>query len=925
MATKEKIDFKKRLIHFGIGIMSAAFVMMFSLLPIYRDLESRLYDQRFMFRGDTYMDPNIATINIDAETLESEGRYQDWTRDKYYQIIKRIHEMGARMIGFDVFFPEPSTRLIKVDDVNTLIDSRNENDSGDGSEVQLNASDLKQLSPDYDADMVDIIKYTGNVILGQSFVPSENQDTEYIINNTMVNPKHAKTLEKLKEFSVDFPEWEDSPLSRYEGIEPPIDSYMEVCKGIGYAQTEADEDGSVRRYPLILVYNKRIFPSLALMMICEYLNVDLQTIEIKPGSKVLLPNAVYPDSSVKNIEIPIDSRGKMLVNWVGDWTSPNFHHVSHVAITGFSDLIQKENILKRLKTLSLTDKDILDPEIFINSLDKYGFESGDMVTESYTELIGSHYSYEMIKAKKELTVEGFLEKYPMFDESWFENVQQNYEEIKYNHRILEVLQAEPGLNLEEVAEKINEKNYDKVLRGYALMKHLIEEGGPRREDYPLMFSAPNIDRKVYLPEDIKDKIFFYGLTAAGTWDLNPMPFNDRYPMLGLHANAFNTIVTGQFLKKLSTFGNWGVILLLGILLGAVIPLFKPIKSAMVVTVLIVGYVIFGQWMFQSAGMWIDVLGPLMVIIASYMAITVYNFFSEEKEKKMIRGIFSRYVTKSVVDELIKNPEMVKLGGEKRELTVFFSDVTGFTTISESLTPEELVGLLNEYLTAMTTIVLEYDGMIDKYEGDAIMAVFGAPVPYKDHAVRACKVSIDMQKRLAELRDKWREEGKPELTARIGVNTGPMVVGNMGAMDRLDYTVMGDSVNLGSRLEGANKQYGTFMMISEYTLEHVKNEIETRFLDSLRVKGKKLPVKVYEILETKERGVQEEKKKTIELYEKGIGFYLNKDWDKGIEAFENALAADPEDAPSKVYLSRCRDFKINPPPDDWDGVYVMTTK
>jgi adenylate cyclase len=281
----------------------------------------------------------------------------------------------------------------------------------------------------------------------------------------------------------------------------------------------------------------------------------------------------------------------------------------------------------------------------------------------------------------------------------------------------------------------------------------------------------------------------------------------------------------------------------------------------------------------------------------------------------------------VVDELIKNPDMVKLGGERKELTVFFSDVAGFTTVSESLTPEELVGLLNEYLTAMTNIVLRYDGMIDKYEGDAIMAVFGTPIPYTDHAYRACIVSLEMQKELINLRAQWKAQGRPELKARIGLNTGPMIAGNMGAADRLDYTVMGDSVNLGSRLEGANKEYGTYIMISEFTRAQCEDRIETRFLDSLRVKGKLKPVRVYEVLGATESGypISTVKRKAVEVYEQGLQHYLKQEWDQAIRQFDEALGICPDDSPSEVYRSRCEVFKKNPPGPDWDGVFVMTTK
>jgi adenylate cyclase len=225
--------------------------------------------------------------------------------------------------------------------------------------------------------------------------------------------------------------------------------------------------------------------------------------------------------------------------------------------------------------------------------------------------------------------------------------------------------------------------------------------------------------------------------------------------------------------------------------------------------------------------------------------------TEQREKKYIRQTFSKFVSKSVVDELLKDPDKLKLGGEKKILTVLFSDIRGFTTISERLTPEALVEHLNEYLQAMTDIVFKYYGTLDKYVGDEIMAFWGAPIPQDDHAVLAARASVEMMRVLGELNRKWVSEGKPELHIGIGLNTGDMVVGNMGSSSRMDYTLMGDNVNLGARLEGTNKVYGTNIIISEATYEYVKEHIVARELDLIRVKGKELPVKIYELVDLKE--------------------------------------------------------------------------
>jgi len=253
----------------------------------------------------------------------------------------------------------------------------------------------------------------------------------------------------------------------------------------------------------------------------------------------------------------------------------------------------------------------------------------------------------------------------------------------------------------------------------------------------------------------------------------------------------------------------------------------------------------------------------------------------------------------------------------------FSDIRGFTTLSEQLTPEALVSLLNEYLTAMTNIVFKYDGLLDKYIGDAIMAVFGAPIDQPDHALRAGRTAIEMMDELHRLQDKWRSENRPIIDIGIGINSGDMVVGNMGSEMRFDYTVMGDNVNLASRLEGLNKEYGTHIIVSEYTQERIKDELLTRELDAVRVKGKKLPVRIFELLgEQKDADLH---LPYIRLFEAGLERYRTQQFDKAIALFQQVLTLRPNDPPSRLYLSRCAELKAQPPAPDWDGVFIMTRK
>jgi adenylate cyclase len=236
----------------------------------------------------------------------------------------------------------------------------------------------------------------------------------------------------------------------------------------------------------------------------------------------------------------------------------------------------------------------------------------------------------------------------------------------------------------------------------------------------------------------------------------------------------------------------------------------------------------------------------------------------------------------------------------------------------------LVALLNEFLDEMTRLVLKYEGTLDKYEGDAIMAFWGAPLPQKDHALRTCLAALDMQKRLEVLRIKWAKEGKPALTVRMGINTGIMIVGNMGGKDRFDYTVIGDSVNLASRLEGANKQYKSNIMISDFTYTHVKEKVVVRELDLIQVKGKNEPVKVYELLGTTKMEMTNNKRQSLELYHEGLKLYRARQWEEANAYMQQAYSLDETCYAAQIYSERASLYKLTPPPDDWNGIFVMTS-
>jgi adenylate cyclase len=327
--------------------------------------------------------------------------------------------------------------------------------------------------------------------------------------------------------------------------------------------------------------------------------------------------------------------------------------------------------------------------------------------------------------------------------------------------------------------------------------------------------------------------------------------------------------------------------------------------------------------FTRLGLWVHWLFPLLTVGATQGSITLYKVLTEERQKRIIRQAFQHYVHPSVVEQVAQHPERLTLGGEKRELTVLFSDIRGFSTFSEGLAPEVLVQLLNEYLSAMAQVVLAEQGMVDKYIGDAVMAVYGAPHVTPDHAYRACWTAVRMLDVLQTLQPRWQERGLPRIDIGIGINSGAMVIGNMGSTEHLEYTVIGDEVNLGSRLEGTNKIYGTHIIISESTWTQVRDRVATRELDVIRVKGKEKPTRIFEILGLPP--LPPELEAMRHQFEAGLLTYRAQHWAAARDCFEHALRHAPGDLPSQLYIQRCREYEAVLPPADWDGVYVMRTK
>lgn len=454
-------------------------------------------------------------------------------------------------------------------------------------------------------------------------------------------------------------------------------------------------------------------------------------------------------------------------------------------------------------------------------------------------------------------------------------------------------------------------------------RFLINYPGQPRKGFRMFSASDLVDGKVSAQE-LSGKIVLVGSTAPNLHDDNLVPTSFNVPMPGveIHASIIDTILQKKWLREVPSALAVLCLLFLGALVGLLVPKLKARWSVPFVFVAWASFLVLAIILFEY-GFVADVLWPSFVLIFAFAAVVLERRIKAEQQKREIRSAFSRYVSESVVSSILADTSKLKLGGDRRRMTVLFSDVRGFTTISEGLKPEKLVEVMNAYLSRMTDEVFKHEGVLDKYIGDAVMAFWNAPFDQADHGRRAVDTALDM---LAALKDMNANGafGGLELKIGVGVNTGDMVVGNMGSEKRFDYTVIGDSVNLGSRLESLTKEYGVCLLITETTKQEIGNGYLTRTVDLVAVKGKKEPVRIYELVKRSKNATQDDKQ-FFKKYEDAIAAYFGKDFTAAERITRELLDERPDDGPSKTLNSRASTFIKEPPPADWNGVWVMTKK
>ncbi len=455
----------------------------------------------------------------------------------------------------------------------------------------------------------------------------------------------------------------------------------------------------------------------------------------------------------------------------------------------------------------------------------------------------------------------------------------------------------------------------------------------------------------FFADQFKDAVVLIGPVDPLLQDLATTSFDDvPVPKVGVHGNLLKTIVSGLYLKRLPTWEgvgwmNIGIIFALTVVISAFASAggVKGLRSKLTAALLLTAYIWLTFQLFADHQLVLPLTAPLGSIFTTSFVAIIWQLIEEERQKGRIKGMFGAYVSPELVNRMVESGEDPRLGGHEDEITAYFSDIQSFSTFSEKLPPARLVELMNEYLTACTDIVQAEGGTLDKYIGDAVVAMFGAPVPLADHAYRACVATQLVHQKLAELREKWKGEGDKwpdivwKMQSRIGLNSGSATIGNMGSRTRFNYTMMGDNVNLAARMESGAKAWGAYTMVTETTraacVKHGGDRVVFRPLGRIVVMGRSQPVPIFEIVGLKET-VNAEARECIGLFEQALARYYARDWDGAIALFKRSAELEPNQPgrtpgvktnPSMVYIGIAEDYKTEPPSDNWDGVYVMKEK
>lgn len=920
------------------------------------------------------IEPRIVLVDIDEASLNGLGDYHKWPRTLHADVVKNLSDGGAAAISFDILFKKADYGDFKSKRALNILKTQYPGQDWDQYR--------KGILAGYDEESkIEAAVKGANVIAGMTLGPAEEYQHR---SQWWPLSLPERRLQYSPTSSISANE-ESKYFLQHDILDNIFLGLAKTAKRIAYVNVVADNDGVHRREPLLLKFpnpeyhpeaKPYIYPNLALQTALFLMGKDLGDIDIKQNQFIDLGKPFY--LSRKN--------GKLVTSYPG------------VTIEMILSLLNKKEIFINLNNTAENQVRVITAA---SQVVLYKSEENEVVADIFnggtlsTNMIQTIINNPSLKIPTQKFQDQALEDNItlVWDEdeeiAMFIEDDEEVEIDNYTSEIIQQLQEIPvlerpmhlSMNLSiEWDEDKKEYSSNIILLNDSVLKELmklnitditsLQEGqklelgqsikipidrqGRMRINYLgkvsvlakkqsfkkhsyLDVQANRIDQAAY-----QGQIFVLGSTAPALLDIVSAPALSTFPGIYIHMNMLENILNNNFLTMASPDRLLIILLLIGFL-GTLIAIYlRPILTIFLFAILGMSWFLFHYDNFTE-GLYYGVVLPELGLVLSFSVALVFRYLFEEKERKQAVAAFKSYISPELIDQMLDSDEKPSLGGQEKDITAYFTDIASFSTFSEKIgSPSKLVELLNEYLTAMTDILLQETGTLDKYEGDAIIAFFGAPVALDNHAKQACLAAIEMQRELKELRIKWASEGDKwpvivhHMRMRIGINSGPIVTGNMGSALRMNYTMMGDAVNLAARLESGAKQYGVFTMCSKETLRQTDGHFLARAIDRVKVVGKSEPVETFEILE--ELNVADDSLKTlVTVWQQAQEAYFATDWDLAENLFKECLDLEPfrpdkepgcRTTPSNVFLDRISNYKTNPPVEpglDWDGIYTAREK
>ncbi|MDR2500700.1 MAG: adenylate/guanylate cyclase domain-containing protein [Treponema sp.] len=898
------------------AITAFASVIVFCLLysvPVFRLAENRIYDLFLRLRPSRPRIDNVVFLDVDDQAIAHVGVFP-WPRTIMADTLLRLKEYGAEAAIFDIEYIDKSPT--QVDEVYLRrglpadFDRRFQEIGANAAEL-LNAIGAGYIrgedAPEYIDSITDIIAAVRDGLYRDTIRITRNND-EYLAQASALFGKTWATLNLQEEFELTGEQAERRGIAearfsypvKIEGaaagggnvdILAAIPSFMESAAGAGFTNITIDRDGIRRRIFLAQNVNGHWYLQLAFAPLMAKLgNPDITL----GNGKLIIQGPMLPGKPApEDIVIPLDTDGAMLLDWPKESYRNSYSHISFVRFSLLEEY--QAHIEEYLSSLGLANRGFFPavaPEA--GSILALFEKAAEEKARALAERSDSAFTRSLALRDEGLSkVREFIERWPEYIEAPAQALAKD---------------AENGAAL--AASLAEEYQYCQTLFAYMAAELQVLE-----------------ETAAYLAKALAGKMCILGRVDTGTTDIGVNPFHGEYVNVGTHAVVLDTVLSRSFIRPLPVL--WSALLAF-LLVPAFITGSSGFKPGLRIMLGICGILLIplcSFLVFMAGGAYAGPLGPLLAMTCALVVRETISFIGTNREKLFLHSAFSRYLSPQVISELIADPSKLNLGGEKREMTAIFTDIQGFSTISEKLDPVELVRLLNRYLTKMSNIIMENRGTIDKYEGDAIIAFFGAPLYQEEHAKLACRSALAMKKAERELNSIIMEEKLSPLPlfTRIGINSGDMVVGNMGTENKMDYTIMGNAVNIAARLEGVNKQYRTGgMLVSEYTHDQAGDEFLYRRLDRVRVVGINTPVRLYELLDLRD-SIDTEKAAGISAWENAIDLFEEKSFEKAEAIFTFLVKKRPEDHTAQFYADRCKRYRQSPPPEGWDGVNNLMEK